>query len=263
MPPLITLTSDFGTRDSYVAEMKGVLLSEGPEGAVLTDLSHDLSPFNVHEAALFMRSAIPRFPRGSVHLVVVDPGVGGPRRAIIARVHGQTLVGPDNGVFGYLFDRSEEVWVLDPGKLGDRAIASTFHGRDLFAPAAARLAAGADPASLGAQTDQHQRMVFPLVEMHGGSLNGRVIHVDHFGNLVTNIPHATLRGFLEGSDPERAKVLVADRTVDGIRDHYAQAGVGELIAVVGSSGLLEVAAREQNAAQKLGAEVGMHVRVQT
>jgi S-adenosylmethionine hydrolase len=204
---------------------------------------------------------VPRFPAGTLHLVVVDPGVGSSRRAIIAEVGGCTLIGPDNSVLGYLFDGSEKVYEIDVSTLGERSIASTFHGRDIFAPAAARLAAGTPPSALGNAVEAYEHLVFPMVEFKGASLFGKVIHIDRFGNLVTNIADSQLRAFLSGADPAALRVHVAERAVDGLCDHYAERAVGELLNVVGSSGLLEVAAREASAAVKLGAEVGAPVRI--
>lgn len=261
MPPLITLTSDFGTRDSYVAELKGVLLSEGPPDLRVIDLSHELSPFDIHGAALFVRAALPRFPAGTVHVTVVDPGVGSARRALIVRLATMTLVGPDNSVFSYLFDGSEEVFEIDAERLGARRISSTFHGRDIFAPVAARLAAGIAPDALGTPTDTYQHMAFPMVEMSGDVLHGRIIHVDRFGNLITNITEATLAGFL--GDGRTAEITVGEHPVRGVLDHYGQVKSGELLALIGSSGLVEIAAREQSAAKMLGAQVGRVVRVRS
>jgi S-adenosyl-L-methionine hydrolase (adenosine-forming) len=258
---LVTLTTDFGVADPYVAEMKGVLLREGPPDLRLIDLSHELAPFDIAAAALFVRAAVPRFPPGTVHLVVVDPGVGSARQAIIARVGEQLLVGPDNRVFGYLFDGSEEVFVIAP-EPAPRSVSSTFHGRDIFAPAAARLAAGRPPEQLGRRAESHQHMVFPLVEFAGDTLAGRVIHIDRFGNLITNIAHGVLSDFLGSLDPSRVQFSLGERSVRGLVDHYAQGKPGELVALIGSSGLLELAVREGNAALKFGIELGKHVRVQ-
>jgi S-adenosylmethionine hydrolase len=258
---LVTLTTDFGLADPYVAEMKGVLVREGPPDLRLLDLSHELPPFEIAEAALFLRAAVPRFPAGTVHLVVVDPGVGSVRQAIIARVGGQTLVGPDNRVFGYLYDGSEEVFVIAP-EPAERTISSTFHGRDVFAPAAAKLAAGCAPEQLGKRAESYQHMVFPLVEFAGDTLAGRVIHIDRFGNLITNITRVALANFLGALDPGGALVSIGERSVRGMVDHYAEGKTGELVALLGSNGLLELAVREGSAARKFGIEIGKHVRVQ-
>ncbi|MEY4513428.1 MAG: hypothetical protein RLZZ450_5550 [Pseudomonadota bacterium] len=257
---LLTLTTDFGTRDSYVAELKGTLLSEGPDSLRLVDLSHELAPFDIHAAALFLRAALPRFPRGTIHLAVIDPGVGSARRALIVERPDMLLVGPDNALFSYLFDGSEVVYSVDPARLGERVISSTFHGRDLFAPVAARLARGVAPAMLGERVDGYERMVFPMVDMQGDVLHARVVHIDRYGNVITSIPEATLRSFL-GSNDAAFDLSIGDRTLHALSSHYAQAEPGALLALVGSSGLIEVAAREESAARKLAIEVGRPLRV--
>lgn len=262
MPPLITLTSDFGTADPYVAEMKGVLCSEGPPDLRVLDLSHELPPFDLQAAALFLRSAVPRFPAGTIHLVIVDPGVGSQRAPLIVRLGEQLLVGPDNRQFGYLFDGQEEVYRIDPARLGGREPSCTFHGRDLFAPAAARLAQGKPPSALGTRVESYQHLVFPMVEFVGDTLAGKVIHIDRFGNLITNIGQAALTGFLRSMPLREAQVAIGERVVRGIVNHYAEGKLGELLALVGSSGLLELSLREGNAAAKLGIQLGKQVRVQ-
>lgn len=260
-PPLVTLTTDFGTRDAYVAELKGVLLSEGPPDLRVVDLSHELSPFDVHGAALFVRAALPRFPVGSVHLVVVDPGVGSQRRALIVQRNDMTLVGPDNCVFSYLLDGSETLYEIDRDALGERPISSTFHGRDLFAPVAARLAAGMAADTLGRPLESVQRMAFPMVEIRGDALQGRIIHVDRYGNLVTNIGESTLRGFLGARASGSMCLMVGEHAIRKRVDHYAEGKRGELVVLIGSAGFVEIAAREASAASLLAAEVGRNVRV--
>ncbi|MCB0221870.1 MAG: SAM-dependent chlorinase/fluorinase [Chrysiogenetes bacterium] len=256
MPALLTLTTDFGTADSYVAEMKGVLISRGPADLRLVNLSHDIAAHNVREAALFLRNAAPRFPAGTVHLVVVDPGVGSARAPIIARIGGQTLVGPDNGCFGFLYDGSEEVYAIDPERIGAPESSATFHGRDVFAPAAALLASGKAPAELGARIDHYEHLPFPLVQLQGDAIDGVVLHIDRFGNLITNIPDHTLRAFLSDGETDLVTTKVAALRVRGLRNHYAEVEVGEPIALIGSSGLLEVSMREKSAAASSGAQLG-------
>lgn len=260
MPALLTLSTDFGTRDSYVAELKGVLLSEAPHDTRIVDLSHELLPFDIHAAALFVRAALPRFPDGTIHLVVVDPGVGSSRRAIIVERPDMLLVGPDNAVFSYLYDGSERVYAIDAAALGGRPVSATFHGRDLFAPVAAQLAAGAVPARLGQRVDVYERMAFPMVDMQGDSLHGRIIHVDRYGNLITNIAEGTLRAFLADGQAGFTLVL-GDHTIGALSAHYAQGKPGQLLALVGSSGLIEVAAREASASALLGLDVGATLRL--
>jgi S-adenosylmethionine hydrolase len=266
MAALITLTTDFGTTDSYVAELKGVLYSEGPPELRVVDLSHGLRPFDVTGAALFVRAALPRFPPHTVHLAVVDPGVGSSRRALIVQLPMMTLVGPDNGLFSHLYDGREVVYAIDEKRLGTRTISRTFHGRDVFAPVAAQLSAGVSAASFGPQIDRYERFAFPLVDMQGDVLHGHVVHVDHYGNLITNITEGTLSSFLEdgGASATRLQVTVAGHsqpTIAGVVGHYAQAEPGALLALIGSAGLLEIAARESSAALALDIDVGGTVSV--
>lgn len=256
MSALVALTTDFGTKDSYVAQMKGVLLREAPRDARIVDLSHELVPYDIQGAALFLKGAVPHFPEGTIHVAVVDPGVGSARGAIAARCQGQWFVGPDNGVFGYVLDRTAEVHTLDPALFTHVTPSRTFHGRDLFAPAAAQLAHGKDLGDLGPRAETYQHLVFPLVEMHADTLTGRVLHIDHYGNLITNIQAATLTAFLGDTPLDAVVIQIADRHVFGILDHYAQGKPDGLLSLFGSSGLLEIAAREASAAQKLGVEVG-------
>lgn len=244
---IITLLTDFGTADGYAAEVKGVLVSVAP-GATVMDLSHDLAPHDVEGARLAVARYWRRFPAGTVHLVVVDPGVGSSRAAIAVESDGRFLVGPDNGV-------------LSPALLapGARAVtlavpdgaAPTFHGRDVFAPAAAALSRGAALASLGVvhETPVVRRTPEPVREADG-RLRGEVIHVDRFGNAITN-----LVGVRGGS------VVVAGRRI-GVGRTYADVASGDAVALVGSSGLLEVAVRDGNAAAVLGLRRGSEVSVE-
>src|SRR5690606_36772297 len=180
------------------------------------------------------------------------------RKPVTVEVHGQTLVGPDNGVFGLLYDGTESVHVIDAARLAQRGVRSTFHGRDLFAPVAARLLAGADTASLGARTSQYERWSLPEVHADADSLLGEVIHVDHYGNLVTNITERQLDAL---GDRARLRVECAGVCLFGLRDHYAEVPQGELLCLVGSSGHLELSARERSAAEHLKGGVGWPVRV--
>jgi S-adenosylmethionine hydrolase len=181
---LITLLTDFGTADSYVAELKGVLLSSAPNTA-LVDVTHAIAPGDVRAGAYLLGRAWHRFPRGTVHLAVVDPGVGTDRAALALTAHGHYFVGPDNGLFTFVLRDSEVQIVLLPTPDGASA---TFHGRDLFAPAAAALAGGATLAKLGdAFTAMPARLVYAEPHYEGKSVVGEVVYVDRFGSLVTNL----------------------------------------------------------------------------
>jgi S-adenosylmethionine hydrolase len=242
---LITLLTDFGTADGYVAEMKGVLYSLADQAEVV-DLSHELPPQQVDAGRLAVARYWRRFPAGTVHLVVVDPGVGSPRAAIAIASDGRFLVGPDNGVLSpaLLFPSARAVVLPVPA-----AAAPTFHGRDVFAPAAAALARGVPIDSLGLPLEAPViRRTPEPVRDPDGSIRGEVIAIDRFGNAVTNLACHHARG-----------VSVAGRDLPIART-YADVDPGEAMALVGSSGLLEIAVRDGSAAATLGLSRGTPVR---
>ena len=244
--PLITLLTDFGTADGYVAEMKGVLMTATP-GVTIVDLSHDIPPHDVESARLAVARYWRRFPSGTIHVVVVDPGVGSTRAAIAVESDGRFLVGPDNGVLSpaLLIPGSKVVALHVPADA-----APTFHGRDVFAPAAAALARGDAIESLGSAHDDPVIRRTPEVHREeDGWLRGEVIVIDRFGNAVTNLVAA-----------HASEVRVSDRVISLART-YADVASGEPIALVGSSGLIEIAIRDGNAASSLGLKRGTAVRV--
>jgi S-adenosyl-L-methionine hydrolase (adenosine-forming) len=257
MRTLVTLTTDFGTRDSYVAQLKGVLYSLGPDTLSVVDLSHEIEPQNVREAALFVRAAWPRFPQGTVHLVVVDPGVGSARRALAARCGGQLWLGPDNGVLWPLLAEADgggtQLVALELVRLGIGQVSATFHGRDLFAPAVAQLTQGRALEELGEPVRDPIELTFPRPVREGAAIRGEVIHIDRFGNLITNLTRAELgaagRARLGGGAP-----LPLVRC-------YADAEAGALVALIGSSELLEIALRDASAARATGAQLGAEVSI--
>jgi hypothetical protein len=243
---IITLLTDFGTSDGYVAEMKGVLMTQAPVSQVV-DLSHDIPPHDIDAARLAVARYWRRFPAGTVHLVVVDPGVGSDRQAIAVSSEERFLVGPDNGVLSpaLLMPGARVVSLPVPADA-----APTFHGRDVFAPAAAALARGSSLDSLGAPVDDPLiRRTPEVVREPDGWLRGEVIVIDRFGNAVTNLvaAHAT-------------EVRVGDRVVP-LRRTYADVAVGEPVALVGSSGLIEIAVRDGNGAASLRISRGTSVHV--
>jgi S-adenosylmethionine hydrolase len=243
---LITLLTDFGTADGYVAEVKGVLLSAAP-GAQVIDLSHDIPPHDVEATRLAVARFWRRFPAGTVHMVVVDPGVGSGRAALAVASDGRFLVGPDNGVLSpaLLLPGAHAVSLAVPADA-----APTFHARDVFAPAAAALATGAGIDSLGdVYANPEIRRTPEVVREADGWLRGEVIVIDRFGNAVTN-----LLGVHGG------EVHLDGRAVP-LRRTYADVASGEPVALVGSSGLIEVAVRDGSAAKVLGIARGASVRV--
>ena len=254
---IVTLITDFGTRDGYVGEMKGVLLERCPE-ARLVDVTHDIGPGEVQGGAWVLGRIWDRFPRGTVHLVVVDPGVGGDRRAVTVEHGARWFVGPDNGLISRAIPGgSGDARVLDPGALGLAPASVTFHGRDLFAPAAAWLACGGATEQMGAPVEPSElvRLDFPVPERLGAAVRGHVAHVDRFGNLITDIPSAWVS--------PTALVEVCGEEVSGLRTHYGAAQAGELLALIGSGGMLEISVRNGSAAERLSAGRGDRVRVRT
>ena len=244
MRSIITLLTDFGTADGYVAEMKGVLLSAVGD-VTIVDVAHDVAPQDTEGARLALARYWRRYPAGTVHLVVVDPGVGTDRAAIVVESDSRFLVGPDTGVLSpALLAASARVFRLPVPSSASR----TFHGRDVFAPAAARLASGAPPESLGTPLDD------PVVHRtpeprraSDGAIVGEVIHVDRFGNAITNL-----------LAPHGGTVEVSGRTLSLVRA-YADSPPGGYLALTGSSGLVEIARRDGHAASGLGLDRGTPV----
>jgi S-adenosylmethionine hydrolase len=258
MLPLITLTTDFGVSAPYVAVMKGVILSINP-AARIVDLTHAIRPQDVRHASYFLGTAVPYFPAGTIHLCVVDPGVGSERAAICAEVDGQRLVGPDNGIFTALYRRAggeRVVRRLTQRRFWRPCVSDTFHGRDVFAPVAAHLSLGTDPADLGPVHENPVELPGHSAVTFGRQWRGEVQFVDDFGNLITNIPACKLKALpvkvsLGGSP---ARVLRWVRT-------YSEAAHGEVVCLFSSDGFFEIAEVNGNAARRLGVEAGAVVEL--
>ena len=256
--PIVTLTTDFGTRDPYVGAMKGVILSICPE-ATIVDITHEIAPQDVTEGALALRSACPGYPAGSIHVAVVDPGVGSRRRALAVSSGGRLYIGPDNGIFTLVCGEDSSVRSITNRSVQAETVSATFHGRDIFAPAAAHVAQGLAPERLGRKVRRIERLDLPTPEVGRRRVLGQVLHVDRFGNLISNIAEETLDA---ARSPERAAVVrIGDMEIDGIRRTYTEAPRGALLALIGSTGLLEISLREGSAAVKLGAGRGTRVEV--
>jgi hypothetical protein len=245
---IVTLLTDFGTADGYVAEVKGVLLSRAP-GCAVVDLTHDIEPGDVAAAAWAIARAWRTFPPGTVHLCVVDPGVGTARRAIAVEADRRFLVGPDNGLFSKVFEAGPVRVVAMP--VPPHA-APTFHGRDVFAPAAAALARGEPLDALGTILPDPVRLAAPRHTVVGEQVVGEVVHVDRFGTLVTSIPAARIA--------EHAAVRIGAYDLV-LSTTFADVGTGEPVAFVGSGGTLEIAVRDGRADAVLGQGRGAEVRV--
>jgi S-adenosylmethionine hydrolase len=249
---IVTLTTDFGVRDPWVGTMKGVILGINPL-VRLVDLTHEVERHEVLEAALALEAAVPFFPHGTVHLVVVDPGVGGERRGLVIAAGRDRFVGPDNGLFTpVLLGDGWEAFELSAPQYRLPAVSATFHGRDVFAPAAAHLALGVEPERFGCPVRDPVCLPWPAARRTPAGVAGEVIHVDRFGNLITSIRAGDL--------PLDPVVQVAGRSAP-VAHAYGSAAAGQLIGLVGSSGRLEVAVTEGSAALVLGVDRGAPVAV--
>ena len=247
-PPPISLITDFGLSDGYVGAMKGVIVDVLP-WVQIVDITHDIEPQNIRQASFVLHTAAPHFPQCTVHLVVVDPGVGTERRSIAVYTDDAVFVGPDNGVFTWIYKtwQVREIRELQNPYYKRSQVSPTFHGRDLFAPFAAHIAAGVPAPSIGPVVDAP--VTFEIPDAHAqpdGSIQGNVIHIDFFGNVITNITAEML-----AAHPGWAFELAGKR-VDETHRTYAYAGEGEMFALIGSQGFLEIAVRNGNAARTLG-----------
>jgi S-adenosyl-L-methionine hydrolase (adenosine-forming) len=250
---LVTLTTDFGTADGFVGAMKGVLHARAP-GVTVVDISHDIPRHDIAAGAHALANAVPYYPEGTIHVAVVDPGVGGERKPVIVVDHGQLFVGPDNGLFSLVAPRPEAAYEIATAAYRREKPSATFHGRDIFAAAAARLAAGGAPEEAGPQVLLRGRLpAAATTEQDGASPAAVVLHVDVFGNLITNLPGEGL--------PLEVRFQVGGRPIAGLSETYESVAPGELLAYVGSRGTVEIAVNGGNAAELLGAGRGTLVEV--
>jgi hypothetical protein len=250
---LITLTTDFGLTDPFVGIMKGVIASRAPSVAVV-DVTHGIPPQAVLVGALVLQQAAPYFPRDAVHVAVVDPGVGTDRRPLCIETDAGAFVGPDNGVLSLAADAAgiRRIVELTEERFFLPRRSTTFHGRDVFAPVAAAVAAGTPPGALGIERPDLIRVCLPTPRADAGTIHGEVVYVDHYGNLITNLPPDV---FPAG----RFAVTVAGVQIDGVSSTYATVASGAPLATVSSFGLLEIAVRDDSATQALAAAVGTPV----
>ncbi|MBC7974998.1 MAG: SAM-dependent chlorinase/fluorinase [Myxococcales bacterium] len=241
---IITLTTDFGTADGYVGAMKGVILrvAGSHPAPVIVDIAHDIPPGDIAHAAWVVASSTREFPTGSIHVVVVDPGVGGARRDVIVRAHQRWYVGPDNGVFAYLTEQRS--YAIENERFRAEHVSRTFHGRDVFARTAAAIASGEDPETAGPSVSLVGRLPWGPREVGVG----RLVHIDRFGNLITDLPEAEVG----------TTVVVSGLTLPLVGT-YEDAVPGALLAYIGSSGTVEIAVRDGHAGKRLGLPRGTSV----
>jgi len=263
--PIVTLLTDFGVESTYPAQMKGVILGRCPEARIV-DLSHGVPRHDVRTAAFMLASAVKAFPEGTVHVAVVDPGVGSSRPILAAAVEGSLFIAPDNGLLTIILGtehegragrRVEALVSVENASLFRAEVSSTFHGRDVFAPVAAELASGTPIGDLGPPVKEFRPFEVPAPKCEGGRVLGEVLYVDPFGNLVTNIPAGALRS---GSQ-DRTQTRIAGAVINGLSAAYSDVHAGMLLAYIGSAGFLEVAVNRQSAADRLGAGIGTRVSV--
>ena len=271
MRPVITLTTDFGLDDPFVGIMKGVILNIVPDAQII-DITHNIEPQNITQAALILNATYPWFPRKTVHVVVVDPGVGsvlkakgktkktaGPiiRSAMVVQSKFQTFIGPDNGVLTPCLHPDCRVYEITNKKYFLKNVSNTFHGRDVFAPCAGWIASGIAHAKMGPRVLKPVRLDFPQPLLKETSLHGEIIHIDHFGNLTTNISAELIHETFLSSDT--IKVQIGKHRIEGLVTGYYQMKGGQPGAIINSWNQLEIFYREDNARKKLKARVGQSV----
>jgi S-adenosylmethionine hydrolase len=257
---LLTLTTDFGEGSPYVAAMKGVILSINPAVRIV-DLTHAIPPQDIRRGAIVLDEVTPLFPPGALHIAVVDPGVGTSRQIVYAEIAGQRYIGPNNGLFSRLAARRQptKIRAITEERLFRRPVAPTFHGRDIMAPVAAQLTLGVDPDTLGPPLDALATIDWPGARKVANRIEGEVVAVDSFGNLITNISREMLAGV---PTDETVGVFCDEHETRGIFKAYAEQPPMTLIALVGSNDCLEIAIVDDSAAIMLGAAVGAPVKVE-
>ena len=269
-PRIITLTTDFGTSDAYVGIMKGVILSINPNARVV-DITHAIPPQDIYEAAFSIYAAHSYFPEGTIHIIVVDPGVGSDRQAIVCHTENAFFVCPDNGVLSYLLQsvENEQKQPVDTVAIQNSAyylseVSNTFHGRDIFAPVAAHLSLGVRLDDIGPPAQTLVQLPIQVPEFSGHTLTGQIVKIDRFGNAITNISETAIARLESASTGEMSiyEIRVGSARLNRLNRAYAESGIGKPLAIIGSSGLLEIAINGGNAKEGLGLKWGDSVVIQ-
>ncbi|MGA6826438.1 SAM hydrolase/SAM-dependent halogenase family protein [Nitrospira sp. NS4] len=260
--PLITLLTDFGDRDWFVASMKGVILTINPVARIV-DLSHQITPHRIEEAAYCLQSCYRYFPEGTVHVAVVDPGVGSNRRPILVKTARYYFVAPDNGLLTPVLHEESDVEIrqLENPQYRLESPGNTFHGRDVFAPAAARLTTGTAAEAFGRPVSDPVMINWPQPTMKETGVRGQIVYVDRFGNLISNIGATQLGGMRSDPMHDRLRICVGAHYIHGLVTSYSEGDPGVPHALINSNGLLEVFVREQRATDLLRAAVGATIDV--
>ena len=259
--PIITLTTDYGTGDHLVGVMKGVILKLNPEARIV-DITHDVMPFDILDAALVIGQVYKNFPPKTIHVVVVDPGVGLQRRPILVTGDQHYYVAPDNGVLSMIYEREPKVTVrhITSEHYFLSPLSNTFHGRDVFAPVAAWLSKNWQTPSFGEEVTDFVRFSMPKPKVAGSTIKGVVLKVDNFGNLITNLTPEDVPQVVGGG--AKFKITVGSREIDKLSQTYAHGAPGEVLAVIGSSGFLEISVNKGHAGKSLGLQRGAEVMIQ-
>jgi len=256
---IITLTTDFGTEAGYMGAVKGVILKMNPDAQVV-DISHDIEPFDVWEGAFVLRNSYSFFPKGTIHVVVVDPGVGSPRQALLILSEDYAFIGPDNGVFSFLYDSEKIVKIININNpkyfIGK---SSTFHARDVFAPVAAYLSLGVEPEEFGTEAKECLKLKIPLPEIEDKMIQGEILWIDRFGNLITNLDQGLIKKIKSKKD---FKIPIGKKTIKRISSSYYEGKENEILALEGSSGYLEISANQGSAQKILGKKRGDKFKVE-
>jgi S-adenosylmethionine hydrolase len=261
--PIITLLTDFGESDPYTGAMKGVILSICPKARII-DLSHNIQKHNIREGALYLRSVAKYFPKNTIHLVVVDPGVGSSRKPLIIQSRNYFFVGPDNGVLSLaaLEDGVPKIVEISNTAYFLKPVSSTFHGRDIFAPIAAHLAVNRSIEKFGSEIGKWVQLEIPKVKIDGNKIYGEIIHIDRFGNVITNIPQEIFQR-LQKSAIKFIQIQINqfDSKIK-LCTSYDQGGLGEILVIFGSSNLLEIAKNQDSAAAALNVQLNDKILVE-
>ncbi len=256
----VTLLTDFGLRDCYVGALKGAMLSIAPHLTII-DAAHTVAHQDVLEAAYILKGYYRDYPKGTIHLAVVDPGVGGPRRPILVETRNHYFIGPDNGIFSYVFQEEQVAQVihLTASQYFAPHVSDTFHGRDIFGPVAAHLASEVEARWFGKWVEDFVRLPIPQLRGAPGALMGEVVYVDRFGNLVTNIDLQSFYTLVKG---KRYRITAGPESLESISRCYADGQPGQLLALFGCQQTLELSVNKGSAANKLGKGRGLQVVVQ-
>jgi S-adenosylmethionine hydrolase len=260
--PIITLTTDYGTNDHLVGTLKGVILKISPD-ATIVDITHNVTPYDLLDGALAIGSSYSYFPPRTIHVVVVDPGVGTDRRPLLVSGETQYFVAPDNGVLSLVYEREESILVRHANveHYYLQPVSKTFHGRDVFAPVAAWLAKGSQAAAMGDEITDYKKFSMPRPKAADGVVKGVVLRVDSFGNLVTNFrPEDLPAAALESG---AVQLQVGAQTITRLVDTFAKGNPGEAFAYIGSNGFVEIGVNKGSAAKSLNAGRGVAVRLAT